>query len=91
MSTRMSRGWNFIFFPQVLEEIKVKREMDRDTLINVAKTSLRTKVHAKLADILTEVGTIELFKKLEATTKLARYNKMYTGCKTKTRSKFDAL
>ncbi|CAB3995877.1 T-complex 1 subunit zeta-like [Paramuricea clavata] len=39
---------------EVLEEIKVKREMDRDTLINVAKTSLRTKVHSKLADVLTE-------------------------------------
>ena len=33
----------------------MKKEMDRDTLINVAKTSLRTKVHSKLADILTEV------------------------------------
>jgi T-complex protein 1 subunit zeta len=38
----------------------VKREMDRDTLINVAKTSLRTKVHSKLADVLTEVGTLLL-------------------------------
>lgn len=40
---------------EVLEEIKVKKEMDRDTLINVARTSLRTKVHAELADVLTEV------------------------------------
>lgn len=29
--------------------------MDRETLINVARTSLRTKVHAELADLLTEV------------------------------------
>ena len=29
--------------------------MDRDTLINVAKTSLRTKLHTELADLLTEV------------------------------------
>ena len=29
--------------------------MDRETLINVACTSLRTKVHAELADLLTEV------------------------------------
>ena len=78
MSTRMSRGWNFIFFLQVLEEIKVKREMDRDTLINVAKTSLRTKVHSKLADILTEVGTIELFKNSKLLLSLLdEYDEMY--------------
>ena len=35
--------------------MKVTREMDRDTLINVARTSLYTKVNAKVADILTEV------------------------------------
>ncbi|TRY95401.1 hypothetical protein DNTS_017061 [Danionella cerebrum] len=39
---------------EVLEEVKVTREMDRETLINVARTSLRTKVHAELADLLTE-------------------------------------
>ncbi|XP_072272135.1 T-complex protein 1 subunit zeta [Pyxicephalus adspersus] len=39
---------------KVLEEVKVSKEMDRETLINVARTSLRTKVHAELADILTE-------------------------------------
>uniref|UniRef100_A0A667X192 Chaperonin containing TCP1, subunit 6A (zeta 1) n=1 Tax=Myripristis murdjan TaxID=586833 RepID=A0A667X192_9TELE len=38
----------------VLEEVKVTREMDRETLINVARTSLRTKVHTELADLLTE-------------------------------------
>ncbi|RXN04767.1 T-complex 1 subunit zeta [Labeo rohita] len=38
----------------VLEEVKVVKEMDRETLINVARTSLRTKVHAELADLLTE-------------------------------------
>ncbi len=38
----------------------MKQEMNRDMLINVAKTSLRTKVHSKLADILTEVGTLLL-------------------------------
>jgi T-complex protein 1 subunit zeta len=39
---------------EVLEEMKVKREMDRDILINVSRTSLRTKVHVDLADLLTE-------------------------------------
>ncbi|CAJ0950059.1 unnamed protein product [Ranitomeya imitator] len=39
---------------KVLEEVKVSKEMDRETLINVARTSLRTKVHAELADVLTE-------------------------------------
>ena len=40
---------------EVLEKLKVVREMDRDTLISVARTSLRTKVHPDLADLLTEV------------------------------------
>ncbi|XP_036922430.1 T-complex protein 1 subunit zeta-2 isoform X2 [Sturnira hondurensis] len=39
---------------EVLEEIKVKKEMKRDFLLDVARTSLQTKVHAKLADVLTE-------------------------------------
>lgn len=30
--------------------------MDRETLIDVARTSLRTKVHAELGDVLTEVS-----------------------------------
>lgn len=33
----------------------MSQEMDRETLINVARTSLRTKVHVELADLLTEV------------------------------------
>uniref|UniRef100_A0A8C4INV5 T-complex protein 1 subunit zeta n=1 Tax=Dicentrarchus labrax TaxID=13489 RepID=A0A8C4INV5_DICLA len=37
-----------------LEDVKVTQEMDRETLINVARTSLRTKVHKELADLLTE-------------------------------------
>lgn len=40
---------------QFLEQVKVSKEMDRETLIDVARTSLRTKVHAELADVLTEV------------------------------------
>lgn len=40
---------------KVLEEVKVTREMDRDTLINVARTSLRTKLSPEVADIVTEV------------------------------------
>ncbi|XP_048775150.1 T-complex protein 1 subunit zeta-like [Ostrea edulis] len=39
---------------QVLEECKVSREIDRDVLLQVARTSLRTKVHTELADLLTE-------------------------------------
>ncbi|KAJ7995633.1 hypothetical protein DPEC_G00246600 [Dallia pectoralis] len=39
---------------EVLEELKVIRVMDRETLIHVARTSLRTKVHSALADLLTE-------------------------------------
>ncbi|CAN0522902.1 unnamed protein product [Rangifer tarandus platyrhynchus] len=39
---------------QFLEQVKVSKEMDRETLIDVARTSLRTKVHAELTDVLTE-------------------------------------
>ncbi|XP_073931889.1 T-complex protein 1 subunit zeta isoform X2 [Castor canadensis] len=50
---------------EFLEQIKVSREMDRETLIDVARTSLRTKVHAELADVLTEavVDSILAIKK----------------------------
>eukprot|EP00128_Syssomonas_multiformis_P000403 Colp12_sorted_trinity150504_noHs@8948 len=40
---------------EILEQVKVKKEMDRETLLNVARTSLRTKVHTQLADLLTEI------------------------------------
>jgi T-complex protein 1 subunit zeta len=39
---------------EVLEEIKVVKDIDRETLINISRTSLRTKVHPDLADLLTE-------------------------------------
>ncbi|ELW61713.1 T-complex protein 1 subunit zeta-2 [Tupaia chinensis] len=39
---------------EVLEEVKVEKEMKREILLDVARTSLRTKVHAELADVLTE-------------------------------------
>ncbi|KAL1788876.1 T-complex protein 1 subunit zeta [Sigmodon hispidus] len=50
---------------QFLEQVKVSREMSRETLIDVARTSLRTKVHAELADVLTEavVDSILAIKK----------------------------
>ena len=43
----------------MLDEQKIPGEVDRDVLINVARTSLRTKVHADLADVLTEVNIIK--------------------------------
>lgn len=39
---------------EVLDGVKVKREVDRDTLMQVSRTSLRTKVYQELADLLTE-------------------------------------
>jgi len=39
---------------EVLDELKVQIDADRDVLCSVARTSLRTKVHAELADLLTE-------------------------------------
>ena len=41
---------------KVLEDVKVQREMDRDLLVSVARTALRTKVAQRLADQLAEVG-----------------------------------
>lgn len=38
-----------------LEGFKKEKEIDRETLISVARTALRTKVHTELADILTEI------------------------------------
>ena len=43
---------------QVLEELKVSQEINRGVLINVSRTSLHTKVHSHLADLLTEVTYI---------------------------------
>jgi len=42
---------------QVLDEMKVQKEMNREVLVNVARTSLRTKVYSELADMLAEVST----------------------------------
>ncbi|XP_044926073.1 T-complex protein 1 subunit zeta-2 isoform X5 [Mustela putorius furo] len=39
---------------EVLEEIKINKEMKREILLDVARTSLQTKVHAELADVLIE-------------------------------------
>ncbi|XP_069740991.1 T-complex protein 1 subunit zeta isoform X1 [Narcine bancroftii] len=39
---------------EMLEQVKISKEMGRETLINVARTSLRTKVHNELAAVLTE-------------------------------------
>ncbi len=40
---------------QLLKQLRIEKEMTRDVLVNVAKTALRTKLHQKLADHLTEV------------------------------------
>ncbi|XP_003391083.2 PREDICTED: T-complex protein 1 subunit zeta, partial [Amphimedon queenslandica] len=40
---------------EILESVKVSKEMERDTLVQVARTSLRTKLSPETADILTEV------------------------------------
>ena len=39
----------------VLDSLKSTKPIDRETLIAVARTSLRTKVPVKIADLLTEV------------------------------------
>lgn len=40
---------------EVLDKIKISVEPTRDQLLDVARTSLRTKVHQQLADVLTDV------------------------------------
>lgn len=52
---------------QVLENVKIAGEMNREKLISVANTSLRTKVNPKLADCLTEVSFYAFFFFLFAT------------------------
>ncbi|KAF4018830.1 hypothetical protein G4228_010663 [Cervus hanglu yarkandensis] len=39
---------------EVLEQVKIKKEMKREILLDVARTSLQTKVHPQLAGVLTE-------------------------------------
>merc|ERR1711988_963974 len=38
-----------------LDKFKMEKVVDRELLINIARTALRTKVHTELADILTEI------------------------------------
>ena len=44
---------------QVLDDLKVKREMDRDILVSVARTALRTKLSQSVADHLAEVCDVK--------------------------------
>jgi T-complex protein 1 subunit zeta len=37
-----------------LDKYKIEKQIDRETLVSVARTSLRTKVHTALADKLTD-------------------------------------
>jgi T-complex protein 1 subunit zeta len=41
---------------EVLEKIKIKIEPTRADLLHVARTSLCTKIHQQLADVLTDVS-----------------------------------
>lgn len=48
---------------KVLESMKIPCSInDKDTLLNVAKTSLRTKVYHKLADLLAEVSVYNIYQ-----------------------------
>eukprot|EP00053_Salpingoeca_punica_P020467 m.211650 g.211650 ORF g.211650 m.211650 type:complete len:535 (+) comp18691_c0_seq1:137-1741(+) len=40
---------------RVLDEIRIAKPMDRDTLLQVARTSLKTKVNAVMGELLTEI------------------------------------
>ncbi|KAF2896284.1 hypothetical protein ILUMI_09891 [Ignelater luminosus] len=40
---------------EILDKIKIPIEINRQNLLDVARTSLRTKVHERLADVLTDV------------------------------------
>lgn len=41
----------------LLEDFKIKKEINRELLLSVARTSLRTKLHAEMANQLTEIVT----------------------------------
>lgn len=43
---------------EVLEKLKIKIEPTRENLLDVARTSLRTKIHPQLADVLTDVSFV---------------------------------
>jgi hypothetical protein len=43
---------------EVLERLKIKVEPTRANLLDVARTSLRTKIHQQLADVLTDVSVV---------------------------------
>lgn len=45
--------------------MKVSREMDRETLLHVAGTSLRTKLSPKVADVVTEVNYLTMHPLVE--------------------------
>ena len=50
---------------EVLEKLKIKIEPTREKLLDVARTSLRTKIHQQLADVLSDVrDTILMFSSL---------------------------
>ncbi|XP_060250776.1 T-complex protein 1 subunit zeta-2 isoform X4 [Ovis aries] len=49
---------------EVLEQVKIKKEMKREILLDVARTSLQTKVHPQLADVLTEFSRQEYWSGL---------------------------
>ena len=40
---------------QILDEMSQPIEVNRENLLNIVRTSLRTKIHSQLADLLTEV------------------------------------
>lgn len=40
---------------KLLEQMRVNKTMDRAALVEVVRTALRTKLHAKLADHVTDV------------------------------------
>ena len=40
---------------QILDEMSHPIEVNRENLLNTARTSLRTKIYSQLADLLTEV------------------------------------
>eukprot|EP00126_Sphaerothecum_destruens_P000303 Sdes_comp10360_c0_seq1m2001 len=40
---------------EILEEMKISKTMDRETLVHVARTALRTKLYAALADLISEI------------------------------------
>jgi T-complex protein 1 subunit zeta len=73
----------------LLDEYKIPKEVNRELLLNVARTSLRTKIHAEMANQLTDIVTdaVLSIKKPDTTLDLFMVEIMHMTHKMSTETK----